>query len=66
MIQPKSPLLLSLDFTTGLARRYWRRFDVSGAGLGWRLECATKAEFDPKLPLSATSLEHFRVSGHVG
>ena len=35
MIGAKRPYLVCLDFKAGTAARYLRRFDLSGAGLGW-------------------------------
>ena len=61
----KGPAVVSLDCREGMARRYHRRFDQSGAGLGWRLEVTHKATFDNQAPLPAESVERFRATGYV-
>lgn len=61
----KGPTVVSLDFKAGIANRYLRRFDVSGAGLGWRVECVGKALFTPLDSLPSAAVESFRVTGAV-
>ena len=65
LIHDKPPALVALDFKAGSARRYLRRFDASGAGLGWRAVCTHKAIFEIEIekPLPAESVEIFRVTG---
>ena len=63
LIHDKLPALVALDFKAGSARRYLRRFDQSGAGLGWRAVCTHKATFEIGKTLPAESVETFRVTG---
>lgn len=59
----KGPTLLSLDCKTGAVRRYFRRYNVFIAGIGWQLERVGSGRFDPFDPPALTELERFRVSG---
>jgi len=63
MIHTKPPYLVCLDFKAGIAARYVRQFDVSGAGLGWRLARMQRATFDPAQPLTTLVVERFREAG---
>ena len=62
----KGPILVSLNFRTGMVRRYHRRFDQSGAGLGWQVEVTHEATFDVKASLPVDAVEQFRATGRVG
>lgn len=63
LIHDKLPVLVALDFKAGTANRYVRRFDSSGAGLGWRVIRTHPGTFDPATELSGEALEQFRMRG---
>jgi len=59
----KGPTLVRVNFERGTAHRYLRRFDMSGAGLGWQVKRMERATFDVNGPLPAEQVERFRVTG---
>ena len=63
LIHDKPPVLVALDFKAGTANRYVRRFDTSGAGLGWRVTRTHPGTFDPAVGPPSEAVEQFRVKG---
>jgi len=59
----KGPHLVCLDFKAGTGRRYQKKFDSSGAGLGWQVAATHYAEFAPADPPGADAIEFFRKTG---
>jgi len=59
----KGPHLVCLDFKAGTGRRYQKKFDSSGAGLGWQVVTTHCAKFEPADPPGADVIEFFRKTG---
>ena len=61
----KRPILLLLNCKKGIGVRYVRRFDVSGAGLGWQLVALNRCTFEPQNPIDTATVETFRANGKI-